>query len=196
MTQTSEQEYFDRLTLELNGINPNVYVPMQTIDHNWMELKKEKSIPYVPSQPIERIANASVMLWANKNYEDGNFQCDIYRSGIKQHYDKNIIFAVTTELTPRQHKVWDLVITDAHLNGCTARRAKFYTKSQAKDYSIEFAHYQIWKNQNLIWACLLVEDWIIRMNIFMDQYQQRGNIRMTAPWKQRQEITAWYEGNI
>lgn len=196
MIDQDEQELFDRITLELNGFNPDLYVPKQLVDKNWVALKQERLEPYVPPAVIERISNVSLMLWANKNYTDGNFQCDIYKNGQKEHYNKNLIFEVTPEMTPRQYKVWDLVMTEAHLSGYTAKRVKFYNKDHAEDYSAEFAHFEIWKNTDLVWACLLVEDWIIPMNITIDTFQESGNIRMTAPWNNRQLIEQWYKENI
>lgn len=193
MIDQQEQEYFDRITLELLGINPDTYVPKQEVDHNWQALKQEQLIPYKPPAVIERISNVSLMLWANKNYTDGNFQCDVYKNGKKEHYNKNLIFEVTPEMTPRQYKVWDLIMTEAHLSNCKAKRVKFYNKNNAEDYSADFAHYEIWRNEELLWACLLVEDWIIPMNITIDTFQQRGNIRMTAPWNNRILIEDWYK---
>lgn len=191
-----EQELFDRITLELNGINPEVYVPMQTIDHNWQALKNQSMEPFVPEAKIQRVSNVVLTLFANSQYQKGNFYCDVYKEDHKQAYEKNLIFEVTPELTPRQYNVWDLLMTDAHLSGCRARRCKFYNKNDANDYAADFAHFEIWKNNELIWACLLVEDWIIPMNTTLDTYQQSGNLRMTAPWKNRQLIDEWYKENI
>ncbi len=196
MIDKEQQDFFDRITLELNGINPDVYVAKKTVDLNWQALKQERLQPYVESAVIEKISNASLMLWANEGYTDGNFQCDIYCQGTKQHYDKNLIFKVTPEMTPRQYKIWDLVKTDAHLSGCRARRAKLYNKNHAKDYSAEFAHFEIWRGHELIWACLLVEDWLIPMNIYVETYLELGNIRLTAPWNKRQRLDDWYQSNI
>jgi hypothetical protein len=196
MINIFEQEYFDRITLELNGINPDVYVEKQNVDKNWQALKEERLTPYTPPVIIERISNVSLMLWGNKNYQDGNFQCDVYKNGIKEQYNKNLIFEVTPEMTPRQYKVWDLIMTDAHLCNCTAKRAKFYNKANAQDYSAEFAHYEIWRNNKLLLAYLLVEDWIIPMNITISTFQQSGNIKMTAPWSNRIAIDDWYKDNL
>lgn len=196
MIDPAEQELFDRITLELMGINPDVYVPKQEVDKNWQALKQERLIPYQPPAVIERISNVSLRLWANKNYTDGNFQCDIYKNGCKEHYNKNVIFEVTPEMTPRQYKVWDLVMTDAHLSGCTAKRVKFYNKDHAEEYFADFAHYEIWRGNDLIWGCLLVEDWIIPMNITISTFQERGDIRMTAPWRNRIDIEQWYRDNL
>jgi hypothetical protein len=196
MTDTEQQDFFDRITLELNSINPDVYVAKNTVDDNWQALKQERLQPYVEPAVIEKISNVSLMLWANDDYTDGNFQCDVYTQGTKQHYNKNLIFEVTPDMTPRQYKVWDLVKTDAHLSGCMARRAKFYNKDDAKDYSAEFAHFEIWRGNDLIWACLLVEDWLIPMNVYIETYLERGNMRLTAPWKHRQLIDDWYKENI
>lgn len=196
MINISEQEYFDRISLELNGINPDLYVKKKMHDDNWEALKKERLVPYEPPAVIEKISNASLILWANKNYTDGNFQCDVYKNGKKEHYTKNLIFEVTPEMTPRQYKVWDLVMTEAHLCGCQAKRVKFYNKDNAQDYFADFAHYEIWRNNKLLLAYLIVEDWIIPMNITIDDFQQSGNIRMTAPWRNRIAIEQWYKDNL
>lgn len=192
----NEQEYFDRITLELNGITPEVYVPKQRIDANWEALKQERLTPYQPTPSIDRIANVSLMLWANKNYSDGNLQCDVYQEGKKIAYNKNLIFSVTPEMTANQYKVWDLIATDAYLSDCQTRRAKFYEKDHAENYAIEFAHFEIWRNEKLLLAYLLVETWIIPMKIYINTYQNSGNIKLTAPWKNRIDINQWYEENI
>lgn len=198
MIDQKEQEYFDRLTLELNGITPEVYVKQKIYDDNWAKLRQEKLTPYTPPSVIEKISRVSLILWANKNYTNGNLQCDVYRNGQKEHYTKNFIFEVTPEMTPRQYQVWDLIMTDAHLSGCQAKRVKFYNKNNAQDYSTEFAHYEIWRNNKLLLAYLLVEDWIISMNISQshDQFDQSGNIKMTAPWRNRVNIDTWYKANL
>ncbi len=174
----------------------NLHKPKIFIDHNWEALKQERLIPYVPPATIEKISNVSLMLWANKNFTDGNFQCDIYKAGIKEHYNKNLIFEVTPELTPKQYKIWDLVFTESALYNYQARRCKFYNKDHATDYSNEFAHFELWQQEKLLWACLIIEDWIIPMNITEDNFQESGNIRMTAPWKNKEHINDWYQKNI
>jgi hypothetical protein len=176
----------------------NLHVPKQQIDHNWQALKQERSQPYVPEPVIERVSNVSLVLWANKNYTDGNLQCDIYKEGRKQPYKKNLIFEVKPELTPRQYKVWDLLITmcQIDLKDCRARRAKIFDPGHAENYSAEFAYFEIWQKEELVWACLLVEDWLLEMRIILDEYQQKGDYRMTSAWKNRISIDQWYEKNI
>lgn len=174
-----------------------INTPMITEDCNWQALKQERSLPQTPTPTtIERISNVSLRLWANKNYADGNLTCTVYRNGVKDNYSKNLIFEVTPELTPRQYRIWDLIMTDSHLAGCQARRCKFYERDSAKDYSAEFAHFEIWRNNRLLLAYLVVEDWIIPMNISIDEYHQSGDITMTAPWRQRQRLDDWYKSNI
>lgn len=194
--EITEQEYFDRITLELNGINPDCYVKEQTVDKNWQALKEERSIVYLPSQPIEKVTNVSIMLWANENYTDGNFQCDVYKNGIKSHYNKNLNYEILPPLKPNHYKIWDLVMTDALLSHCLAKRVKFYSANNAEEYEIEFAHFQIWRNHDLLWACLLVDNWILPMNVQLQHSQQSGNLRLTSAWKNRQTLDSFYQNNI
>ena len=171
--------------------------PMLNFDRNWQALKDERNNPTPPALAIiEKVSNVSLVLWANKNYTDGNLSCDVYRNGIKEPYKKNLIFEITPELTPRQYLVWDLVMTDSHLNGYKARRCKFYQKDHAEDYTAEFAHFEIWKNNEMVWACLLVEDWLIPMRITLDDYEESGDYRLTCAWKNRIDINQWYKDNI
>jgi hypothetical protein len=171
--------------------------PMVNVDKNWQALKEERNTPLPVAMPkIERVSNVSLVLWANKNYTDGNLTCDVYRNKIKEPYKKNLIFEVKPELTPRQFKVWDLIMTDALLNDCQPKRVKFYEKDHAEDYSAEFAHFEIWKNGRMLWACLLIEDWLLPMNIILDEFEESGNYRLTCAWKNRIAIDDWYKDNI
>lgn len=176
----------------------NLYKPKLDIDYNWESLKQERNEPYVPDSIIQKVSNISLVLWANKNYTDGNLQCDIYKDNIKQPYTKNLIFEVRPELTPRQYKVWDLLITmcQTDLVGCKPRRAKIFDAHHAESYSAEFAYFEIWRNQELVWACLIVEDWLLPMTIKIDEYQSKGDYRLTCAWKNKQSINDWYQTNI
>lgn len=188
-------EYEMQLFLKQQG--HTISKPMLNVDKNWQALKEERNSPLPIAIPkIQRVSNVSVVLWANKNYTDGNLTCDVYRDGIKQPYKKNLIFEVKPELTPRQFKVWDLIMTDALLNDCQPKRVKFYEKNHAEDYSAEFAHFEIWKNNKMIWACLIIEDWLLPMNIILDEFQQSGNYRLTCAWKNRINLDDFYNNNI
>lgn len=188
-------EYEMQLFLKQQG--HTISKPMLNVDKNWQALKEERNSPLPIAIPkIQRVSNVSVVLWANKNYTDGNLTCDVYRDGIKQPYKKNLIFEVKPELTPRQFKIWDLIMTDALLNDCQPKRVKFYEKNHAEDYTAEFAHFEIWKNNKMIWACLIVEDWLLPMNIILDEFQQSGNYRLTCAWKNRINLDDFYNNNI
>jgi len=176
-----------------------IHRPMQVIDENWQKLKEERSLePEPPRVTIDKITNANIMLWSNVEYTKGNFSSNVYRDGQKEDYNKNLLFSVAPDLTAKQYKVWDLVLTDAHLSECTARKAKFYQPGHADQPTNEFAHFEIWKNHRLLWACLLVEDYIIPMRIFQthSDYDQSGNIKLTAAWNNRCDINQWYQQNI
>jgi hypothetical protein len=176
----------------------NLYVPQQTHDDNWQSLREERNQPFIPSTVIDRVSNISLVLFANSEYQKGNLQCDIYKEGVRQPYTKNLIFEVRPELTPRQYRVWDLLITICQLDlkDCKPRRAKIFDAGNAQSYSAEFAYFEIWRNQDLIWACLLVEDWLLPLRIKLDEYQDKGDLRMSCAWRNKIAIDDWYKENI
>ena len=194
-------EDFDLLDYEmqlfLKQQGHTISKPMLNVDKNWQALKQERNEPLPKAIPkIERVSNVSLILWANKNYADGNLTCDVYRNKAKESYKKNLIFEVKPELTPRQFKIWDLIMTDSLLNNCQPKRVKFYEKDHAEDYSAEFAHFEIWKDGKLLWACLIVEAWLLPMNIILDEFQQSGNYKLTCAWKNRISLDEFYNKNI
>jgi len=202
MNKLDLEQYSDSLDWEMRLYQQSqgyqLNKPMIHQDHNWQALKQERSQPFVPQASIEKVSNISLMLFANSEYQKGNLQCDIYKQGVKQPYTKNLIFEVRPEFTPRQYKVWDLLITmcQIDLKDCKPRRAKIFDAGNAESYSAEFAYFEIWRNQELIWACLLVEDWLLPMNIKLDLYQDKGDLRMSCAWRNRIAIDDWYKDNL
>jgi hypothetical protein len=202
MSQYDLEQYSDSLDWEMKLYQQSqgyqLNKPMITQDHNWQALKEERQRPFVPDAVIERVSNISLVLFANSEYQKGNLQCDIYKQGIKQPYTKNLMFEVKPELTPRQYKVWDLLITlcQMDLSGCSARRAKIFDAHHAENYSAEFGYFEIWRNQELVWACLVVEDFLLPMRIKLDEYQSKGDYRLTCAWKNKIAIEDWYKENL
>ena len=202
MNKLDLEQYSDSLDWEMRLYQQSqgyqLNRPMIHQDHNWQALKQERSQPFVPQASIEKVSNISLMLFANSEYQKGNLQCDIYKEGVKQPYTKNLIFEVRPELTPRQYKVWDLLITmcQIDLKDCKPRRAKIFDAGNAESYSAEFAYFEIWRNQELAWACLLVEDWLLPLRIRLDEYQDKGDLRMTCAWRNRIAIDNWYKDNL
>lgn len=202
MNKLDLEQYSDSLDWEMRLYQQSqgyqLNKPMIHQDHNWQALKQERSQPFVPQASIEKVSNISLMLFANSEYQKGNLQCDIYKEGVKQPYTKNLIFEVRPELTPRQYKVWDLLITmcQIDLKDCKPRRAKIFDAGNAESYSAEFAYFEIWRNQELVWACLLVKDWLLPLRIRLDEYQDKGDLRMTCAWRNRIAIDDWYKDNL
>jgi hypothetical protein len=202
MNQYDLEQYSDSLEWEMKLYQQSqgyqLNKPMITQDRNWQALREERQQPFVPEPIIERVSNISLVLFANSEYKKGNLQCDIYKNGIKQPYIKNLIFEVRPELTPRQYKVWDLLMTmcQMDLKDCHPRRAKIFDAGNAESYSAEFAYFEIWQKEQLVWACLVVEDWLLPLRIRLDEYQNKGDLRMTCAWKNKIAINDWYKENI
>jgi hypothetical protein len=171
--------------------------PRVDYDYNWAALKAESLEPPKPMPAeIERTANVKALLYASNNYQKGKLTLDVYRQGIKENLEFNMLTEVLPELTPRQYKVWDLVITDSHLSGCKAQRYKIYPKDCPENYINELAVFTVWKEHTLLWSSFLVEDWIIPMRSRIEEYYNSGNFMITAAWANRQLITDWYQKNI
>jgi hypothetical protein len=202
MNQYDLEQYSDSLEWEMKLYQQSqgyqLNKPMITQDRNWQALREERQQPFVPEPIIERVSNISLVTFANSQYQKGNLQCDIYKNGIKQPYTKNLIFEVRPELTPRQYKVWDLLITmcQMDLKDCYPRRAKIFDAGNAESYSAEFAYFEIWQKEQLVWACLVVEDWLLPLRIRLDEYQNKGDLRMTCAWKNKIVIDDWYKDNL
>lgn len=174
-------------------------IPMRTVDHNWEKLKAEGNhSPEAVKMPIDRVSNFSLVLFANSEYNNGNLTCDIIRQTHRETINKNIIFEVRPELTPRQHRVWDLLITicQTDLRDCQARRAKIFEPNKADQYTLDLAYFEIWKQNQLVWACALVEDWLLPCRIRLNEYQNSGDYQLTCAWKNKILIEDWYKDNI
>lgn len=202
MNKLDLEQYSDSLDWEMklyqHSQGYQLNRPMITHDHNWQKLREESQTPWEITQPIDRISNFSLMLFANSQYTKGNLTCDLIRSTQRETINKNLIFEVLPELTPRQYRVWDLVITlcQLDLKHCQARRAKIFEPTHADQYTLDLAYFEIWKNQKLVWACVLVEDWLLPCKIKLNQYQNSGNYHMTCAWKNKILIEDWYKNNI
>jgi hypothetical protein len=166
------------------------YKKMLHIDNNIRALREERNEAYVEPVAIEKFINLKMDLYANKKYLRGNLHCDIFRHVNKEHYHRNLIMDSPAPLTPLQYKIWDLLITIlAYDDGDNKlRRAKFHEPGNADKHTNEFAYFDIWNNDNLIWACIVLNDSIVPLKF----YNFGDVISLSSSWKHRQNIDDFY----
>lgn len=105
-----EQDLFDRLTLELNGYNPELLVPMQKVDINWQRLKQEQSQPKVQEIYPEKMFNCIVTQWLDSDSLSATY--DIHYNDhkeLKKHI--NGIWSNEEPNTSTANKVYDSLLT-------------------------------------------------------------------------------------
>lgn len=148
--ELEEQEFFDRITLELNGYNPDLLVPMKDIDDNWQKLRQERLLPKQQIKTVAKIANCRFRVWADSNYARLSAEYDVsYTDGTKTLNRKlNGEFDNTEAHTPDLDHALDDVKTMIARSEFTAqiRTTRLYEPSAVKQQCREinlievFAH--------------------------------------------------------
>lgn len=145
-----EQELFDRLTLELNGFNPDLLVPMKDIDDNWLKLKQEKFQPQQPTKTVAKIANCKFRVWTDSNYSRLTAEYDVsYTDGTKTLNRKlNGEFDNTEAHTPAIARALDDVITLIARSDFTAqiRTTRLYEPNAVKQQIREINLIEVFAN--------------------------------------------------
>jgi len=146
MNPQDEQEYFDRLTLELNGFNPDLFVPMKDVDDNWQRLRLEQQLPKLPQRTAVRLANCRVKHWHDTGRLSAEYDVG-YTDGHRE-LNKQINGQFSTEepFTSTALKVYDALITlvarsHGELNTCHSSR--FYLPNDVKTVVRDFYFMQV-----------------------------------------------------
>ena len=186
-------------SIDLLEIENNLFL------REWALRQPRPKLDYDPEWPQEvtdkqadvvRISEATIMLWPTTNFTTGTFTAKVYRSAGPEQERYNFEFGRTSDLRSEHSLVWDLVRTDSQQAGLEARRCCFYEPNNRAKITREFAHFEIVKEGQPIWACLCVGSWIIEQRIYSVETGFGQGTRITAAWRRRKNIDQWWRDNI
>lgn len=139
-TEQQDQEFFDRITLELNGVNADCLVPKQETDWNWQRLRAERSQPIEQVKQVRRIVNCRFRVWHDSDHQRLSAEYDvIYCDRSVEHRRLNGKFDNTEAHVSDLHHALDCVRTLINRSGFSAkiRTARLHVPGNVLEQSRE-----------------------------------------------------------
>jgi hypothetical protein len=142
----TEQELFDRVTLELNGLSADCLVPMREVDDNWQRLKAEKQLPKVTERQAVKLANCRVRNWHSNDRLATEYDIG-YSDGTRELNKRtNGEFSQEEPFTHTALRVYDALITlvaRSHGELDVCKSARFYLPNNVKTVIRDFYFMQV-----------------------------------------------------
>jgi hypothetical protein len=141
MNPQDEQEYFDRITLELMGYNPDCLVPMKDRDDNWLKLRQEQSLPKSTQRTAIKLANCRVKHWHDTSRLSAEYDVGYDNNSTQLNKQINGEFSTEEPFTPTAVRVFDALTTlvaRSHGELTKCRSSRFYLPNDVKTVVRDF----------------------------------------------------------